>query len=335
MTVVAPVRDRLCSAGWDGGPPGWSVIVSTHGRAGYLRGMLDALERQTDGDFELVVADNGSPDDTWQVLTDRCRETRMRMCALRLDAHDGPAVPRNTAAGVARGQWLAFTDDDCLPTPGWIAALRASALAGTTVVQGRTTPEPGGWGGAWGRTLHVEGVSGLYETANLACPRAEFDAVGGFPAERLLSGRAFGEDVLVGARLARRGAVRAAPEALVHHRVLPGSYRQFLSERDRLAGFPTLVQHVPELRRRFPAGVFLSRRTLVVDVGVAGLLAGVALRRPAAAAAALPWAAQTWRAAAHRPGQPRAVRAAQLAVGDLVGLAALVRGSVRARRLVL
>ena len=335
MTVTAAVRDERHSAGWAEPAPTLSVIVSTHGRSGYLAGMLDTLEQQTHRDFEVVVADNGSPDDTWDTLLARCESTPLRLQALRLDAHDGPAVPRNTAVGRSRGSWLAFTDDDCLPAAQWLTALQAATGHDVTVVQGRTDPDPDGWGGPWGRTLRVSGVSGLYETANLACPRSAFDAAGGFPAERLLSGRAFGEDVLLGARLARAGRVVAAPDALVHHRVLPGSYRQFLSERNRLAGFPALVQAVPELRESFQAGVFLSRRTATADAGIAGLVGAVALRRPLLVAAAVPWAAQCWRAAAQRPGRHRLVRAAQLGVGDVVAAAALVRGSVRARRLVL
>jgi glycosyltransferase involved in cell wall biosynthesis len=335
VTVVATVRDRAKSQRWVGAAPALSVVVSTHSRATYLTGMLDALEQQTDDDFEVVVADNGSTDGTWEALVARCAGTPLRLAALRLDPHDGPAVPRNTAVTVTRAPWLAFTDDDCLPAPGWVAAIRRVAAPGVTVVQGRTEPEPGGWGGPWGRTLHVPAASGLYETANLACPRDAFEQAGGFPAERLLTGRAFGEDVLLGARLARAGSVRPAPEALVHHRVIPGTYRQFLSERSRLEGFPTLTRHVPELRERFLGGVFLSRRTMLTDVGVAGLVTAAAVRHPAPALTALPWLVHSWRAAARRPGRPRPVRAAQLAVADVVGLVALVRGSVRARRLVL
>jgi hypothetical protein len=335
MTVTATVRDERHSAGWAGPDPTFSVIVSTHGRAGYLAGMLDALERQSHGDFEAVVADNGSPDDTWDTLLARCETTPLRLRALRLDPHDGPAVPRNTAVERSRGRWLAFTDDDCLPAAQWLTALQAAAGADVTVVQGRTDADPQGWGGPWGRTLRVSGVSGLYETANLACPRTAFDAAGGFPAERLLSGRAFGEDVLLGARLARAGRVVAAPDALVHHRVLPGSYRQFLSERRRLEGFPALVRQVPELRSAFTAGVFLSRRTATADAGVAALGVAAALQQPLFALGAAPWAAQCWSAARQRPGRHRLVRSAQLGLGDLVAMVALVRGSARARRLVL
>lgn len=336
MTVTAPVRDERRSPGWADGPaPTIAVVVSTHGRSHYLTGLLDALEAQDAASFEVVVADNGSPDDTWSVLADRCARTPLRLLALRLDPHDGPAVPRNTAVTHARAALLAFTDDDCLPTPGWLGALERALIPGVTVAQGRTEPQPGEGGGAWGRTLRVDRLTGLYETANLACPRQAFDAAGGFPAERLLSGRAFGEDVLLGHRLAAAGRPVFAPDALMRHRVVPGTYQQFLSERRRLEGFPLLVQHVPVLREQFVAGVFLSRRTAVADLGLAGIAAAALLRTPVPLVAALPWARQCWRSARGRPGKSPVVRAGQLAVGDAVAAAALVSGSVRARRLVL
>ncbi|HEX4655684.1 MAG TPA: glycosyltransferase family 2 protein [Mycobacteriales bacterium] len=333
--VTAAVRTEQRSAGWDGAAPTIAVVVSTHGRSHYLAGLLDALELQDTKDFEVVIADNGSPDDTWQVLLDRCARTSLRLLALRLDPHDGPAVPRNTAVARTRAPLLAFTDDDCVPTPGWLAALQHALAPGVTVAQGRTEPQPGEGGGAWGRTLRVDRLTGLYETANLGCPRVAFDVADGFPAERLLSGRAFGEDVLLGYRLAAAGSAVFAPDALMRHRIVPGTYRQFLSERRRLEGFPVLLRRVPQMRRLLLGGVFLSRRTAVADLGLAGVLVAAGLQSPYPLAAALPWAAQCWRAARTRPGRPRLVRAGQLAAGDTVAAAALVTGSVRARRLVL
>jgi hypothetical protein len=231
---------------------------------------------------------------------------------------------------------VAFTDDDCLPEPGWLAGLVAGfAAAGTAVVQGRTEPEPGGWGGPWGRTVEVSGLSGLYETANLAVRRTAFDLVGGFEAKRRLSGRAFGEDVVLGAAIARTGTARYAADAVVRHRVMPGSYRDLLTERLRLRGFPELLNDVPELQSRMVSGVFLSARTRTVDLGVVGVSAAIVTRRPFPLLATVPWLLRTWRDAAGRPGRPRAVRALQLLVADLVGLGALTAGSVRSRRTIL
>jgi glycosyltransferase involved in cell wall biosynthesis len=336
MISVAPIRATATSASWSAPATLVSVVISTHNRADLLDGLLDALEAQQLSDFEVVVADNGSGDDTWDRLVARCERTSLTLIAIRLDPHDGPGIPRNTAVGLTRTELVAFTDDDCLPQPEWLSGLVAGfETAGTAVVQGRTEPEPGGWAGPWGRTVEVNRFSGLYETANLAVRRSAFDRVGGFEAERRLTGRAFGEDVVLGAAIARTGTARFASEAVVWHRVMPARYRDLLTERLRLRGFPDLINDVPELEGRMVGGVFLSDHTRRVDVGVAGLAVVVVTRRSLPLLVAAPWLLRTWRESDGRPGRPRVVRALQLLVADLVGLGALTAGSIRSRRTVL
>ena len=104
-----------------------------------------------------------------------------------------------------------------------------------------------------------------------------------------------------------------------------------MRERHRLRGFPLLRRRVPALGERAYARVFLSRRTATADLGAAGVLVALLLRRCGPLLAALPWALGCWRAAGDRPGRARPVRAAQLAVGDVVGLVGLLEGSARAR----
>jgi hypothetical protein len=346
ITVATPL-ETVQSPGWPGPAAEVAVVVSTHSRASLLSGLLDALEAQASIDVEVVIADNGSSDDTWSVLTDRCSRTPLRMLALRLPFHDGPGVPRNTCVASCRAAVVAFTDDDCLPTPGWLACLM-TAIEDTvdaepiTIVQGATSPEPGGWAGAWGRTLSVPNASGLYETANLAVRRTSFAAAGGFGAKRLLSGRAFGEDVVLGAAIASTGGFRFTSDALVHHRVMPGTYADFLVERRRLYGFPMLLRQVPELRGHAFGRAFLSRRSAVTDLALVGIAANIAASALTGSGwpglfelAALPWVFAGWREAEARPGRSRLLRALQLWYADLVGAAALMTGSLRARRLLI
>lgn len=337
MTATAPILGRASTASWPGCAPEISVVVATHNRGELLPGLLDALEAQQEAEFEVIVADDGSTDDTWDVLRRRCESMSMRLLALRLEPHGSPILPRNTAASQARAGWLALTDDDCLPTPGWLHAhLAARCRPDVTVLQGKTLPAPGEWGGPWGRSLSVTQLTGLYEAANLACSHDAFDAVGGFPETgRFIGGRPFGEDVMLGHALASRGIAAFVPDALVYHRVFPGSYRQFLGERRRLRGFPALVREIPSLRRHLFGGIFLSRRTAMADLAFVALAGAAVTRRPGLALAALPWTARCWRDAAQRSERPRWLRTGQLAAADLTALAALAHGSVKARRLVL
>jgi hypothetical protein len=116
---------------------------------------------------------------------------------------------------------------------------------------------------------------------------------------------------------------------------VPGTYADHLAGLRRLSGFPWLAREVPEVAALLQGGVFLSRRTLELDLAVASVLAAVASRRPVLALGALPWARRRTKTARGRQGRPVGIRLTQEAYADLVGLTALVRGSVRHRKLVL
>lgn len=334
--LVAEALDSCSSASWPPQSPSVAVVVSTHNRGHLLEGLFRCLEVQTEKSFEVVVADNGSTDDTWDRLASICAATALPMLAIRLQAHAGPGVPRNTAISRTRGPIIAITDDDCLPEPSWLAEMVAGfQRSAIDLLQGRTLPEPDAWAGPWGRTVEIKSFSGLYETCNLAVRRSAFDSANGFSGPQWLTGRAFGEDVAFGSLVSAQGRAEFAEGAVVRHRIMPGSYRDHLNERVRLRGFPPLVRSMPELRSRLAAGVFLKQRTAVTDVGFFGLACVAATKHPLPAALALPWAAALWRESVQHPGRARPVRAAQLAVADLIGFGALAVGSVRSRRVVL
>lgn len=317
------------------------MAISTYRRAEFLDELHDALlDQDLDRDrFEVVVVDNGSDDETWEVLTGLAPRTPLALAALRSDRNRAPAGGRNLAISSVRAPLVAFTDDDCLPEPQWLGSLLA-AFDQADVVQGRTRPVDAPPGSAWDRSVWVEERSGLFETCNLAYRRHHLEAVGGFDASTAVVGhrsaRPFGEDTELGWRIEEAGGRYAfVPEAVVRHRWLPGTHRSWLVERRQLANFPALVRARPELARRLTARVFLSPRTASFDVAVVGTVLAVLTRHRWLVAVAAPWGARRWRDAAQLTGRPTPVRLAQLAVGDMVSLAALLEGSVRHRRLVL
>lgn len=336
--------ERVASRSWADGPePAVSVVIPTHERAGYLGDLVRALEAQTldASRFEVIVSDDASTDETWDVLAREADRTPLRLVAIRAEANAGPAQARNRAVATARAPVVAFTDDDCLPTPSWLEALLAG-IGDVDAVQGRTVPVPDelGASGPWARTVWITEKTVLFETCNIAWRRAAFDRLGGFEAGRPDSPRGtrqhFGEDAELGWRLlGSGGTVAFAPDAVVHHRVHGGSYASWLAERRRLRLFPELVRRAPGLRRALTLGVFLSRDTAAFDLAFAALIAAAVVWSPWPLLAALPWLALRWRQAADRPGRLRPIRVAQLAVGDVLGLAALITGSFRARRPVL
>jgi glycosyltransferase involved in cell wall biosynthesis len=328
------VIETSSSSSWDAASADVSVVVATHARADLLTGLFDALAAQT-ASVEVVIADDGSPDDTWQRLLAITATTALPVLALRLEHTGGPSIPRNTAAAHARKDVLAVTDDDCLPQPEWAATIAAAVRDGVAVAQGRTVPV-GPRPGPWDRTVAVEQPSWLFETCNLGFDREQFMELGGFPVVSILEHlpRGFGEDVLFGALAARVGGFSWEPEAVVRHRWIPTSYRGHLDGVRRLSGFPWLAREVPEVAQLLTARVFLSRRTVEFDAALASVLAAAVSRQPLVLVAVLPWLRRVVTAAARRPG-PLSARLAQEAAADAVGFASLVRGSVRHRRVVL
>jgi GT2 family glycosyltransferase len=145
----------------------------------------------------------------------------------------------------------------------------------------------------------------------------------------------FGEDLVFGWQVRRAGGRSAfAADAVVHHEVVERPASAWIRERRRLELFPEATAVVPELRSRWFLRVFLSRRTAKLDLAVVATLVALLLRRPLLLLLVLPYARATFRTDHWRRRWVVEQNAALLA-GDLVGLAALVRGSIKTKRVVL
>lgn len=302
--------------------------------------LFAALDRSTfEKAWEVVVVDDASTDAT----ADLAEAWGARV--VRLEIQGGPATARNAGLAASRAPVVAFTDADCEPCPNWLSELDA-ALASADLATGPVLPAPGAGGGPFPRTLRITQESPLFETANLAVRRDVAERTGGFQAFAPVTGVRtglrptvgeghFGEDAMFGWKARRGGAQTVFVEAaVVHHAVFPRGHQGYIAERWRLRFFPSLVREVPELRSRLTLRFFLSRSSLLFDLAVAGAFTGAVTRRGWPMTVVLPYLQhrlsrrQAWRRSIAR-------RNLALVVGDAVGLAALLRGSVAARRLLL
>ena len=316
--------------------PQVSVIVPARNAAAHLPRLFAALDRTAfRGPWETVVVDDASTDATADIALDWGAHV------VRLRSQSGPAAARNAGLAVARAPLIAFTDADCEPTPEWLPAL-IHALGEADIATGPVHPAPGAVVGPFDHTLSIGRESPLFQTANLAARRDVVERVGGFEPFTPVPGARtgirprveeghFGEDAVFGWRARRTGARTAfVEEALVHHAVFPRGARDYIVEHWRRRFFPALVREVPELRSRLPLGTFLTRETALFDLAVAGVVVSLVSRRRAPLLAALPYLA---RREAWRPSGARKNLA--FVAADAVGLVALLRGSVAARRLLL
>ncbi len=96
-----------------------SVVVPTCNRRELLARCLRALLAQQYPRYEVIVVDDASTDGTEVMVQEAFPQVRY----LRQTTRRGPAAARNRGIQVARGEIVAFTDDDCEPPPDWLATL--------------------------------------------------------------------------------------------------------------------------------------------------------------------------------------------------------------------
>ena len=320
--------------------PAVSVIVAARDAAQTLPATLAALAAQRlEQPFEVIVVDNGSRDDTAAIAQTHPLSPQV----LRRERGDGPGAARNAGAAVALAPILAFTDSDCAPAPGWLAAaLAAFASTGADLVQGAVSPPPGSAVGPFDHTVWVSAEHGLYQTANLLLRREHFDAVGGFEdwlaeSQSGPAARPFGEDAWLAWRMRRAGARTAfCADAVVHHAVIAGTARDYLAERGRDRLFALMAQRIPELRASFHhRRHFMSRRSAAFDGALFGVVVAVAARHPLPLLAAIPYANALRRETIRRTGVFSGRVAVVVVAGDAIGAVALARGSAQARELLI
>jgi O-antigen biosynthesis protein len=200
--------------------PKASVVVCSYNGAPTLRGCLEALEKLEYPDFEIIVVDDGSKDNTQDILRNFPTVKNIRQ------ENKGLSVARNVGAAAASGEIIAYTDSDCMPDTEWLFFLVQTLLSEPFAAVGgpNISPPAVNWiqasvAAAPGSPSHVllndktaEHVPGC----NMAFHRWALEMIGGFDAIY----RKAGDDVDVFWRLIQLGQVIGfSPSAVVwHHR---------------------------------------------------------------------------------------------------------------------
>ncbi|HEX5166995.1 MAG TPA: glycosyltransferase [Thermomicrobiales bacterium] len=273
-----------------------SVVVPTFNRPDLLDRCLNALVNQEmePWSFEIVVADDAASEATCHRVehwAGAACERGTFVCYVRTCGRRGPAAARNTGWRAARGEIIAFTDDDCVPLPGWLAA-GLSAFTGTVAaVDGRVVmplpAEP---------TDYEKNAAGLeqaeFVTANCFYRRDVLDAVGGFDEQFRAAWR---EDSDLFFRvLDLKQPVGHAPDAIVIHPIRPGRWGVSIGQQQKTIYNALLYRKHPERYREriqaappwryyrivgalataFGAGLLGRRRTSLVAAGVWAVMTG-------------------------------------------------------------
>ena len=202
-----------------------SIIIPTYRRPRHLAGCLHSLSclDYPRDCFEVIVVDDGSHAPPAGVVADFHEHLDVMLLTQK---HAGPATARNTGAAKAKGEVLAFTDDDCEPATDWLRLL-AKRLAATPncavggLVINKLSDNPF----STTSQMLIDYLYAYYNadpdrahflaTNNLALPADLFHGVGGFDAK---FSRAAGEDREFCERWINQGyRMIYAPEVLIFH----------------------------------------------------------------------------------------------------------------------
>jgi glycosyltransferase involved in cell wall biosynthesis len=312
----------------DAGSPAVTVIIPTHDRRDLVLQALEALGRQRGPAFEVVVVDDASTDATTEAVLERAGALGLHGRVVRRAGRGGPAGARNCGLLYARAPIIAFTDSDCLPAEGWLAAGLAAFAPGVDIVQGRTEAPPDATIPFFNHFIETRRLDGHYSTSNLFYRREAIVAVGGFD-----PGCDYWEDTDLGYRVRRLGrSVRYEPSALVFHQVIPLSPLAWLGWPRHLNNWPAKAARYPEFRRHLLLGLWADPLVALLELALAGL--ALARVRRSFLALTVPYLVAF--GVRRRPGGRWPV-VKMLAYGawDAVSIGALLTGSVRHRSPVL
>jgi GT2 family glycosyltransferase len=169
--------------------PRFSIVVPTCDRESALDGCLDALgslEAPTRS-FEVIVVDDGGSGPLDELIAPYSRSLDL---TLHRQPNRGPGAARNAGAQLARGELLAFIDDDVRVSAGWLGAMdQAARAAPSAAFGGRIAPPDGAGRSAAVSELIVDlaterrerpAAPSFLPSSNLVVPAADFHLVGGF-----------------------------------------------------------------------------------------------------------------------------------------------------------
>lgn len=125
-----------------------SIVITTYNRARVLVDLLHSLSTQTDPDFQVVVAIDGSTDDTEAALASIEVPYDLKWVNTHCTGY-GLAVARNLGILAADRDAVAILDDDSFPEPGYVAAHKRSVAAGVITGGPRNPADAGNERMAW------------------------------------------------------------------------------------------------------------------------------------------------------------------------------------------
>lgn len=313
-----------------------AVVVPTFQRADRLRRLLSALEAQTlpRAEWEAIVVDDCSTDGTARILRELAEASPINLRVARTVRQSGPACARNVGWRSSDAPVVAFTDDDCVPSPGWLSAGVAAIASDPTtgIVQGRScrADRPADATESIRTVIREVPVpSPWFEGCNLFLRRAALEDGGGFDEDIAW----FGEETAMAWSILELGWRRGwAPDAVVVHDVDERSLRWHLRNHYLEGHAVRIAARHPSLRETWWRTWAIERRGAVFALAVVATVA--ATRRRTALLLALPYVFDLVPPGSLPPSREEIERAVYRLASDTASLAGKLVEGARCRAFV-
>ena len=238
--------------------PEFSVVIPTYKQPAILLKCLDALSRQQllHSQFEIIIVGEGNSPETETAVQLFAKQVArnggpLEVRYLSQPERKGPAAARNRGWRAARGRIIAFTDEDCLPEPGWLSSALPCFQRGAQVITGQLRVHLPNQPTPLDRTSTLLKRTDFL-SANCLCRKATLERVGGF--EEAFN-TAWHEDSDLQFKFIQAGVpIGKCPEAVVIYNIRPCPwYGLLLDERNNSYDALLYKRHPRLFRERIPS----------------------------------------------------------------------------------
>jgi len=227
-----------------------SVVIPTYRRPHLLLKCLRALaiQRFDHNQFEIIIVSDGPDEFTENMIDQWIKRKKHRISFHSLSEKKGPAAVRNYGWLLAKGELVAFTDDDCIPDELWLQSFWNAYLPGTSIAfTGKTiVPLPKNPTDYQRNVSHLQTAD--FITANCCCSKVALELAGGFDEQFRMAWRE--DSDLEFKFLLQNIPIVKVEDALVTHPVRKAKWGISIKEQKKTMFNVLLYKKYPDLYRQ-------------------------------------------------------------------------------------
>jgi GT2 family glycosyltransferase len=232
-----------------------SVLICVRNMDKYIRDCISSILNQSFTDFEIVIVDDLSSDNTQKII-ESFADKRIRY--YRNTELFGLSGSRNQSVKYSNSKYVFFTDADCKVSKNWLKeGLQCFKVKGVVGVEGKTFYISEDYKQTRSDSVMENKFGGLFMTCNIAYTKEVLESVGGFD-ERFT----YHEDRDLALRVIKHGKIFFNPKMIVYHQKKTFSRNHFLQSGERLRFRVLLYKKYGER----PRSLFLGKIVLPSDL---------------------------------------------------------------------